>query len=60
MYETTRPPELIQSDAISWGVPDSEEIKHAIKHLARDKATGPDKISAEALQAGGKIAHEMT
>ena len=40
--------------------PSRKEVAKIVKALARNKATGPDNISAEALQAGGETAVNMT
>ena len=60
MYQTGQAPELFQSTHEPSTPPSKEEIQKIIKDLARGKATGPDQISAEVLQAGGQTALEMT
>ena len=40
--------------------PTKEEIEEVIKKLPRRKASGPDELTAEVLQAAGEIGVEMT
>ena len=60
MYKADNPPILTQSTQHPTDAPDFGEIQYRIKHLATNKATGPDRISAEIIQAGGKIMEHMT
>ena len=60
IYSAPRVPTLTPSNYRASEPPEWDEVFFTIRKMARGKATGPDRVSAEILQAGETAATEMT